>query len=789
MTHPVGAARRSEAFTTVVDVLRDRAAREPDRCAYVVLRGGGSGEQLVTYGELDRAARAVATRMRQRVEPGARALLLHAPGIDYVVALFACMYAGVIAVPVYPPRSGAASVLRAVVQDAGPVTALTTSDLSPRLRRWWREERLPTVLWLATDTVAARRASELVDDGPAPDALGPAPDALALLQYTSGSTRTPRGVMLTHANLAANEQAILEAVGHGPGSILVSWLPPYHDMGLVGTVLQPLYGGFRAVLMSPADFLHQPVRWLRAITRYRATTSGGPNSAYEMCVARIPERQRAGLDLQSWRVAFNGSEPVRHQTLERFAEAFSPHGFRYDAFYPCYGLAEATSFVTGGDPAEPPVALATPVSSEPQADPSPSAPGPDELPRTLVGCGRSPVAQRLMIVDPERRIRCQPYDVGEIWVAGPSVASGYWGHPGRTRAAFDAHLAGTGEGPFLRTGDLGFLDSGGELFVTGRLDDLIVIDGRNHYPQDIEGASEDSHPALRRGRSAAFSIDVRGRQRLIIVAEVEERAPRGEERAPRGEERAPRGEERAPRGEERAPRRLDAPHADGSGDRMARIAEAVRSTVADMFGLQVCALALIRSGTIPKTASGKVRRRACRARFLTGRLQLAHPAGMVPAVGFSTAVGRPDLVQAAAPASEAGHRLLARYLRDCVAQACADDPVASGDSATLAGFGLDSLGAVQARGRIHADLGILVPVDLLLSNPTIDTLARRIVEQIAAGRHGDDRPRGGDRAPLQRRPAGHPRMLSSWDALERLSDTEVDALLACLLSGEDSDVR
>ncbi|MGH9362673.1 MAG: fatty acyl-AMP ligase, partial [Thermoanaerobaculia bacterium] len=325
--------------------------------------------------------------------------------------------------------------------------------------------------------------------------------------------------MVTHGNLLHNEAMIAAAFGQSASSVIVGWLPLYHDMGLIGNVLQPLFVGATCILMSPTDFLQQPWRWLDAISRYRASTSGGPNFAYELCVQKIGAEQRAGLDLSSWEVAFNGAEPVRHDTMERFARAFSPCGFRREAFYPCYGLAEATLFVSGGGKGRAPLVMAVESPALERHQVAPAAP---ESPsgRALVGCGRPWMGQEVAIVDPESHRRCAPGQVGEIWVAGPSVAAGYWRQPEATEQDFRARLADTGEGPFLRTGDLGFVHAG-ELFVAGRLKDLIILRGRNLYPQDIERTAEGSHPALRPGCGAAFSVDVEGEERLVVVQELD----------------------------------------------------------------------------------------------------------------------------------------------------------------------------------------------------------------------------------------------------------------------------
>jgi acyl-CoA synthetase (AMP-forming)/AMP-acid ligase II len=402
-------------------------------------------------------------------------------------------------------------------------------------------------------------------------------ETLAFLQYTSGSTGEPRGVKLSHQNLIHNSRLIQESFGVTADSRIVSWLPPYHDMGLIGCVLQPLYTGAVAILMSPLLFLQRPLRWLNAIARYRATHSGGPNFGYELCIARIAPEQRSQLDLRSWQIAFNGAEPIRADTLQRFATGFAPSGFRPEAFSPCYGLAESTLLVSGGRSSGPPT-VKTVQSAALEKGQIVEAHETEGGARKLTGCGQVPPGQKVVIVNPETLQAC-PGRIGEIWVAGPSVSQGYWNLPDRSSETFNAHLSDTGEGPFLRTGDLGFVE-GGELFVTGRIKDLVIICGRNLYPQDIELTVAQSHPSLSSGATAAFSIAVEGEEKLVVVQEE-------------GRRRVSSSEE---------------------------VTRAIRGAVAEEHGVQVFAVELIKPGRIPKTSSGKVQRHACREWYLAKAL-------------------------------------------------------------------------------------------------------------------------------------------------------------------------
>jgi acyl-CoA synthetase (AMP-forming)/AMP-acid ligase II len=363
--------------------------------------------------------------------------------------------------------------------------------------------------------------------------------------------------------------------------------------------------GVPCVLMPPVAFLQRPVRWLQAISRYRATISVAPNFAYDLCVRKITPAQRATLDLRSWEMAFNGAEPIRAATLERFAATFAPCGFRREAFYPCYGLAEATLIVSGGEKADIPVVQTVQQAALERHQVVPAT-AKDEDTRTLVSCGRTLLDGRVVIADPESRTRCQPGEVGEIWVAGPSVAQGYWNRPAETVQTFQAYLADTGEGPFLRTGDLGCVYQG-ELFVTGRMKDVIIIRGSNHYPQDIELTVERCHPSLRPGCGAAFAVEVAGEERLIVVQEVERRYQPPRQRPP---ER--RQVDVDPGFDPECPQPLDLDAVVGN----------IRQAVAEQHGMQVYAVLLLRAGSIPKTSSGKLQRYACCAGFLTDSLEV-----------------------------------------------------------------------------------------------------------------------------------------------------------------------
>jgi len=674
---------------TLIDLLQRRARRRPDDVAYTFLDEAGAVSATLTYQELDRRARAIAARLGREHARGDRALLLYGPGLDFHVAFFGCLYAGVVAVPVNPPRMNRNfGRLIAVTADAEVRFILTTSPLIDGLRRAaGRAPDLNRIQWIATETVEAD-----ADEYPQGAA---APDAVAFLQYTSGSTGTPRGVQLTHANLLHNAQLVYEATECTPADKYVSWLPTFHDMGFMVGLLEPLYAGVPVVLMAPASFLQSPRRWLQAITDHRATLSGGPNFAYRLCAGRIGPEQRQTLNLENWRFAFNGAEPVRARTLDEFARVFSPHGFRERAFYSCYGLAEATLLVSGAGAGRP-LARKTFSRSALEAHRAEAAGESDDDGARLVSCGRVLGGQRLAIVNPNTGAPCQSDEVGEIWVSGPSVAGGYWNRPEENRRAFGARLEQTGEGPFLRTGDLGFLEDG-ELYVTGRLKDMIIIRGANYYPQDIEEIVEGVDPALRAGCGAAFSIDVEsdegdGEERLVIVQEIERR----------------------------------------EGFDPDAVIDLIRKAVSEKCELQAHTVALIRKGTIPKTSSGKIQRHACKAAFLNGELReiardCVEAREEAPAEEASVI-----LKTLLAIPAEARQAPLEAYLREQAARLLKTPSGRLETDVPLASFGLDSLIAAEFKNVVEDDLRVSVSLSRLLDGAAIADLAREAVQQLSA---------------------------------------------------------
>lgn len=562
---------------SIADRLEAHANRHPDRPAFTFLANGEVESANISFGDLHRTALRLGALLRSQISGSGPTLLMYPPGLDFVGAFFGCIYAGVIPVISIPPRPNQTlERLRAVAADSGAKCVLTTQRIRDGVADADRMSSNGRALpWIATDELPAEEHPQWRRS-----AIGM--DSVAYLQYTSGSTTEPRGVITSHRNLCHNLTNIDRGWLHSEDSVMTSWLPVFHDMGLVYGVLMPVFIGFRCCMMAPAAFVQRPVRWLQAISRYGGTHSAAPDFAYELCVNQIGENDLGGLDLRSWRVALNGAEPVRWETLRRFTEKFRPCGFTPATFCPGYGLAEATlvvSEVARDENPEPTIldvhALRRGIIRTGEAET-------DDI-QTVVGCGRPAPDAVVRIVNPITKRICPPDAVGEIWVKSASVALGYWNRPEQTKATFQAYTEDTGDGPFLRTGDLGFTKDG-NLYICGRLKDVIIINGQNYYPQDIEACVEQSHPALKVRCGAVFSIEKDGRERLVVVTEVKRQALR---------------------------------HLDG-----AEIARAVRTAVFDRFMLPVAAVVLIKPATIPKTSSGKIQRQACRVGYLEQSLNV-----------------------------------------------------------------------------------------------------------------------------------------------------------------------
>jgi acyl-CoA synthetase (AMP-forming)/AMP-acid ligase II len=564
-------------YTNFVQLLGDRAQQQPDRPAFTFLKDGETEAEQLSYGVLDQQARAIAVELQSRVSVGDRALLVYPyeAGLEFIAAFLGCLYAGVVAVPSHPPRNrfGFAD-LQQRLSNSQPTIGLTTTSLAGKLKPVQSETAVSPLQWWATHEIAPSQSDRWV---PPPIER----ETLAFLQYTSGSTGVPKGVMITHGCILHNQQLLQQAFGHTDQSIGVGWLPLFHDMGLIGNVLQAIYLGTSCVLMSPIAFIQKPVRWLQAISRYRATTSGAPNFAYDLLCRYVTAEQMQNLDLSYWDLAFSGAESIRLETIERFAAKFASCGFRRTAFYPCYGMAEATLFVTGGQKAKP-LTVCYVQEAALEENRVVLANSTERNARAIVGCGRTWLDQQIVITDPQLQVRCADGTVGEIWVAGSGIGQGYWNQPEETDRTFHAHLADTDGGPFLRTGDLGFWHDD-ELFVTGRLKDVLVFWGFNHYPEQLERTVSACHPGFRANGTAAFAVEVKGGDRLVIVQEVE-----------------------------RHYRNLP----------ISEVVEPIRWALFQEHFVDVYAIVLLKPASLPKTPSGKIQRQRCRDQFLNQELEI-----------------------------------------------------------------------------------------------------------------------------------------------------------------------
>lgn len=658
---------------TLVDVTRWRAEHQADELIFTFLADGESEGGHLSFRDLDARARGIAAHLQARGAPGERVLLLFSPGLDYVAAVFGCFYAGALAVPAYPPdpfrMDRTFPRLQAICQDAQARYVLTSEEILAYARG-------PIAHWTHVEAISIESIPVGEESAWQPPMFDP--QATALVQYTSGSTGSPRGVMLSHANIMHNLASMHRVDTEGVGG--VCWLPPYHDMGLIGGILLAVYSGRRSVLMSPLAFMQRPVRWLWAMSKYRGRTSGGPNFAFELCLQKISPSECEGLDLSSWTAVVSGAEPVRAETIERFTEAFAPYGFRPEAFLPGYGMAESVLAVTGGRRETPPVIRVFSAGAllHHRVEAVGSATTCPGQVRRLVGCGQPIPDGEIAVVDPKTR-RLLPYGrVGEIWVRSPSVGLGYWNRPAETQEVFYAELAEELGKPYLRTGDLGFLYEG-ELFVTGRLKELIILGGRNYYPHDIERTVQRAHPALKPDGGAAFSVEREGRERLVVVHEIVR------------------------------PKRWN----------LDEVLRAVRRELAEEYELCPEAVVLIRAGTLPKTSSGKTRRTRCRELFLRGQLHTVATWLHEDDAALSARGGETTPQDAFATNTE---QRLARIWAEVLGQ-----PPRRRDDDFFA-MGGHSLPAVRLAARIQAEWNIELPLEELFERSTLSGLAQ-VVDQ------------------------------------------------------------
>lgn len=681
-------------LATLTEILCWRARQQPDRTAFTFLADGEVETARLTYAELDQQARAIAVLLEESGARGERVLLLFDAGLEFITSFFGCLYAGAVAVPAPPPHPARLGRtlprVQAIASDSRPALALTTASLHSMIESAAEGTNgLRALRWLRVDEFDNEASARWQ----APLQTG---NDLAYLQYTSGSTSTPKGVMVTHFCLIHQSEHLARGENYTEESISATWMPNFHDYGLVEGIIHPVVFGIPAYIFSPLAFVQRPARWLEIITRYGVTHSAGPNFAYELCVRKVTQDERARLDLSSWRMAGNAAEPVHRETIERFAETFAPCGFRLESFYPAFGLAEATLMVTadGPKPHTPLFITASAPALEQErrvVEVAPNGPGA----RSLVGCGQPIADTEIAIVDPETHRRCAPDELGEIWVKCVGLAQGYWQRPDETEEKFHARIADTNEGPFMRTGDLGFMRHG-ELFIGGRVKDLIIIRGQNYYPQDVEWTAERSHRLLRPGCCAAFAIEVDLEERLVLVLEVRREFGPADER---------------------------------------EVLEAIRERVAERHELQPYAVVLVKTGSINKTSSGKIQRHASRREFLAGTLE-AVARWQTPedrrdesrlSPHSSVATARP-LNATPAPALQKTPTIEAvrAWLVAAISRRTAIPPAEVNTDQPFRYFGFDSARVVEMVGDFSAWLGRPLPPTFFWDYPTPEAVAQHV---------------------------------------------------------------
>ncbi len=683
----------------MLELLSRQAADHADHTAYLFL-DDSEGEVELTFGQLDARARAIAAHLQTELSPGDRALLVYPPGLDFISAFFGCLYAGVVAVPAtYPKPRRPMPRLQRIAVDCNASIALSTSQTLDTLDPALLEANAATNHWVATNKIP----TSMADDWQRPEIKE---SDVAFLQYTSGSTSDPKGVVVSHGNLLNNLDCIRHSFGLGEegedhlASSGVFWLPAYHDMGLIGGILTPMYVGGRCVLMSPTSFLQKPLRWLQAIDKYQATISGAPNFAYEYCVRRTKAEDRATLDLSRWRLAFCGAEPIRAETLSQFADAFRPARFRANALYPCYGLAETTLLAAGPQYGKEPVISALNRAALADHRVVPAVGEPVQMVQRLVGCGQAMPGHKIVIVEPGTGTPCEEARVGEVLIQGPSVTQGYWNRPEETEEIFGACIDGY-EGTFLRTGDLGFFRDG-HLYVTGRVKDVIIIRGRNHYPQDIEQSVEEAHQAVLPG--AVFAITVEDEERLVVVHQLD-----------------------------RQFRSAD----------LSQVVQSIRRAIVEHHELDPHAIVLIRQTSLPITSSGKVQRNLCREQYLADELKVVHswtnPAEAIAkqrSRGSRCDPAKPQRPKVAGsqrdprkvpvgPLTEQIETWLLQWLIDRLGI----EPANAERNRPFAEYGVDSLAAVELSQELEEEFQVKLTSIVAWNYPTPATLARYLAEQ------------------------------------------------------------
>lgn len=668
-----GIITEEDTYTyTIPEIIQSRAIVTPDKVAYIYLNDGEEDKETITYRQLDDSARRIASQLLKLNCRSERALMLFPPGTDFIKSLYGCFYAGVIAVPAYAPRKNRSlDRIRTLVVDSGAKIILSIKDIHDSLETSFSDlAELKNLHWILTDTDDQTEAGSITQE-----MVKPLPEDIALLQYTSGSTGLPKGVMVTHRNILRNLEFIRQSFSLSPASVSVSWLPSFHDMGLIDGVIGPVYNGYLGVLMPPVAFIQKPLRWLKAITKYKGTHGGAPNFAFDLCVDGVTEDDRNGLDLSSMDTLYCGAEPIRKNTFDRFIETYKTSGITRERMYPCYGMAETTLIISGPPAERGPEYLCISGNALEQNLIIPCNPDTTDS-RYLVGVGYSWIDTKVVIINPETLQPCESNEVGEIWVSGSIVTKGYWNNQKITDETFHATIGNDPDGKrYLRTGDLGFFNEK-ELYITGRLKDMIILQGKNYYPQDIEFFAENCHPALRPAASAAFSVEIDNVEKLVIVAEVERSYIRN----------------------------LDTD----------AVCDAIRQTIGDELEQQVYAIQLLRTASILKTSSGKIQRKACKQGFMEKTLEVVGESILESSSQtHSTSDNTIDLTAVQAWLMVWIHVKLGVAL----------DKIDAGRN--ISAYGLNSLKAVQLQQDFLQKYGVNIPPYVFFDRMTVKDLSEK----------------------------------------------------------------
>lgn len=657
--------------TTYTEVIKNRVQSSPDHKVFRFLNDGVTENESFTYLQLETRAKAIGSAMQKVGKKGDSVLLLFQPGLSYVASLYACFYSGFIGVPAYPPRRNRGiDRVYMIIEDSGANICLVSQHVYDDISRNFADnEKFSNINWIIYEDISDENSNMFVDE----EILS---HDTALLQYTSGSTGQPKGVMLTQLNLLYNSEYIRQSFNINRNSIGVHWLPIFHDMGLIGGILQAAYVHGVNINIPPMTFLKNPMTFLNAIHKYKATIAGGPNFAFDYCVEKTTEEDRKSLDISSMEVFFCGAEPIRKSTYRNFLDAFGVSQVSDKMLYSCYGMAETTLIVTGGYSNEDPKYISIDSSSLSE-NKIVVVEENNENAISLVGCGHTWMETNIEIVNPLTLEKCGNDEVGEIWISGPTVATGYWNNPDETKRTFNAYIADTNAGPFLRTGDLGFVNEK-ELFITGRIKDLIIIRGVNHYPNDIEFSIQKSITEIRQNAGAAFPITINNTEKLVVVQEIERTAMRNADKSP--------------------------------------IIDKIRQVIAEDHELDVYSVVLVRPGSIPMTSSGKIQHRQSKYEFLHGDLNIVSSW-----TKESNSTKSTDYVsESTVPTEESIKDWVMGWIERN--QGVKREDIDS--EKNIMSYGIDSLAAVTLETEISKHFGFHWHVSSFILNPTINSLAK-----------------------------------------------------------------